>query len=235
MITIGICDDDLKMLEQLENMIGEMFPEIVIRTFPHPDELEQYLHNEEGTALDIMIMDIVFEQGNGIQAAKRIQRMYPKIQLIYLTGYIDYARDIFESDPVYFLVKPVEREKLYNAIVRAKEKSNVKEQRYIIVNTRAEVNRVYYDDIIYVESERRNLHIHINHKCVTYINQLASLEKELPAEFIRIHQSYLVNMNYISSFGINNVELSNGMILPVSRHRNKSAKEKFMRYIGELV
>ena len=233
MITIGICDDDVKMLEQLEDMIGEMFPEMVLRTFSHPDNLEQYLSVEEGNALDIMIMDIVFEQGNGIQAAKRIQRTHPKLQLIYLTGFIDYARDIFESDPVYFLVKPIDRNKLYDAIERAIKKSNIKEQRYLMINTRTEISKVYYDDIIYVESEKRNLHIYSNNRKITYMNQLADLEKKLPEEFIRIHQSYLVNMSYITSFGVNHVALSNGVVLPVSRHRNKRAKERFMRYIGE--
>ena len=233
MITIGLCDDDSKILAQLEDMIGELFPELVIRTFLHPDDLEQYLSSSDSVALDIMIMDIVFEQRNGIQAAKKIQRMYPKIQLIYLTGYIDYARDIFESDPVYFLLKPIEKNKLFDAIERAKKKCNIKEERYFMINTRAEIHKVYYDDIIYVESEKRNLHIYMNNRKVTYANRLASLEKMLPKEFVRVHQSYLVNMNYISSLGVNVVKLNNGIVLPTSRQRNKNAKECFMRYIGE--
>lgn len=167
--------------------------------------------------------------------AKRIQRLYPKIQLIYLTGYIDYARDIFESDPVYFLVKPVDENKLSDAILRARVKCENKDKHYLALNTRFDVHKIYFDEIVYVESEKRNLHFHLNNRVISCMGQLSDIEKKCPKEFIRIHQSYLVNMNFIASYGITNIELSTGMVLPVSRNRNKKAKETFLKYVGEVV
>ena len=233
MITIGICDDDARVLTQLETVIKEKFKDLFVETFSKPLELEEYLKNPNTRPIDIMIMDIVFENDNGIAAAKRIQQRYPKLPLIYLTGYIDYARDIFESDPIYFLVKPVKREKLFDAINRAIEKCDVKE--YLTIKTKGELHRICMDDVLYIESEKRNIHIHTNKYNLTSVNQLSDIEEQLPSEFIRIHQSYMVNINYIEVFDATSVRLNTSEILPISRYRSKSAREKIMRYMGERV
>lgn len=233
MITIGICDDDANILSQVETMIKDRFENIEIRTFVEPYELERYMASADEKQIDIMIMDIVFKNDNGIQAAKRVQNRYPKLPLIYLTGYIDYARDIFESDPVYFLVKPIDGNKLYDAVKRAIEKCNKKQ--YMMVKSRGEVYRVYYDDVVYIESDKKSLHIHTNKATITYINKMSNIENEMPEEFIRIHQSYLVNANYIDSFDAISVKLNIGYELPISRYRGKNIKEKFFKYIGAQV
>jgi len=235
MITIGICDDDAMIREQLSYIVEEKFSEMLVYTFSAPDELEDFLQNKKNSILDILIMDIVFEKQNGIQVAKKIQNLYPKMQLIYLTGYIDYARDIFETNPIYFLVKPIEENKLSDALSRAILKCKEKELRYMTIQMKSGVYKIYYDEIIYVESEKRDLHIHLRDEVITYIAQLATLEKEFPKEYVRIHQSFLVNMDYISAFEKNEVRLKNGQSLPVSRHRCTVAKEKFLKYIGELL
>ena len=233
MITIGICDDDEKILSQLEVIIRERYKEVRVEKFLEPMKLEENLLNPETRQIDIMIMDIVFEKDNGIMAAKRIQQRYPKMPLIYLTGYIDYARDIFESDPIYFLVKPVKKEKLYDAISRAIAKCDTKE--YITVKTKGELHRICIDDVIYIESEKRNLHIHTNKHIITIVSQLSDIEKQLPCDFVRIHQSFIVNINYIEVFDASNVKLKTSEILSISRYRSKSAREKIMRYLGEQV
>lgn len=233
MITIGICDDDKRILSQLEDIIKEKFKDIFVELFLEPLELEEYIKNPETRQIDILIMDIVFKNDNGINIAKSIQQRFPKLPLIYLTGYIDYARDIFESDPIYFLVKPIKKDKLYDAIYRAIEKCDIKE--YVTIKTKGELHRICLDDIIYIESEKRNLHIHTNRYTVTYVNQLSDMEKQLPQEFIRIHQSYIVNINYIDVFDSSSVRLISNYTLPISRYRSKSSREKIMRYMGEQV
>ena len=58
---------------------------------------------------DILIMDVNLKDGNGIETVKEIQQLHPKLKVIYLTGIIDYATSIFETNPAYFLVKPISK------------------------------------------------------------------------------------------------------------------------------
>lgn len=61
--------------------------------------------------------------------------------------------------------------------------------------------------------------------------KLGELEKMMPDDFVRIHQSFLVNLNCIKQFSKNLITLQDGTELPVSRARYKNAKEKFMNYL----
>lgn len=233
MITIGICDDDINILSQLKKLIESQYKDVDIKLFEEPMKFEEYMLNSSENTIDIMIMDIFFETDNGIQVAKRIQKRYPTLPLIYLTGYIDYARDIFESDPIYFLVKPIESGKLYDAINRAIEKCDTK--KYMVLKSRGEVHRIYHDDVIYIESEKKSLHIHTNKSAITCISKMSDMESKMPEEFIRIHQSFLVNANYIDVFDSTKVKLNIGKELPISRYRGKNVKEKILRYIGKKI
>ena len=86
---------------------------------------------------------------------------------------------------------------------------------------------------MYIESEKKALHIHTNKGIINFISKLSDIEKELPKGFIRTHQSFLVNADYIDSLDSSKVKLSNRKELPVSRYRGKNIKEKFLRYIGD--
>jgi DNA-binding LytR/AlgR family response regulator len=101
----------------------------------------------------------------------------------------------------------------------------------LTIHTKAGIYRVEFSDIFYIESEKRNVHIYMKQKEIIYFAQLKQLEEELSEEFLRIHQSYVVNMKYITIFKNDSVELTNGAVLPVSRQRKKAAKEVFLKYM----
>lgn len=78
-----------------------------------------YVMDEAKGNVDLAIMDISIGEDNGVQIIKSIHEKYPHIKVIYLTSYIKYAEDVFETNPVYFLVKPIKDERLFAAIDRA--------------------------------------------------------------------------------------------------------------------
>ena len=197
--------------------------------FLNPKDLENHMEHCEDKVIDILIMDIVFKGDNGIAASKRIQNKFPQIPLIYLTGYIDYARDIFESDPIYFLVKPIDENKLFDAINRAIKKLNQKKK--LIITSVGETYTISYDDIMYIESKKKHLYVQTNKENIRYIKKISEIEHLLTGEFIRIHQSFIVNANFIQSMDIGTIKLKNGEYLPISRHRSKYAKEQFLKFM----
>lgn len=88
-------------------------------------------------------------------------------------------------------------------------------------------------DIQYVESERRVVLEHTDCDEIAVNMKLNEMEGMLPESFLRVHQSYLVNMNQVSTFSAQGVLLRCGLDLPVSRSRYRDAKERFYMFLNE--
>ena len=95
--------------------------------------------------------------------------------------------------------------------------------------------RIPCNELQYVESHKRvATFVGEEKRCSVYI-KLDDLEQMLPSNFLRCHKSYLVNMNFIENFTVENILLFSGQKISVSRGKYHEAKEKFREYLlGEL-
>ena len=90
-----------------------------------------------------------------------------------------------------------------------------------------------FQDIIYFESSRRIIKIVSNSGTDVFYSRLNDIESTIAGDFIRIHQSYLVNPRYIASLNGNEIYLTNGVKLPVSKPRLANVKEELLRIFAE--
>lgn len=237
MYNITICDDDGKILHELKQMIEADYVDLCVSCIQQlPHYIESLLNGR--TALpDILIMDIKWENDelNGIERAVMLQNRFPKLKIIFLTGYIEYATDIFMARPGYFLTKPIQRGKLREAIDRMIEELSKESEQQLVIHSAGEVKVLNPADILYVESNKHEIKISCTDKDVRMWMKLDEILQQLPPSFIRIHQSFAVNAVYIQKFSVDGVQLMNGRILPTSRSRYTKAKEKFFDYLeGKL-
>lgn len=86
-------------------------------------------------------------------------------------------------------------------------------------------------DVVYIESEGRYLHIYTLKEQMTIRSKLKDFLDGVEEVFLHSHQSFAVNMAYIKKFKKNEIELCNGKIVPISRSRFKSSKEKLIKYL----
>ena len=109
-----------------------------------------------------MIMDIKWDgaKQNGIDVTIRLQQTYPRIKIIFLTGYIEYAVDIFMTKPSYFLVKPIQVGKLKSALEKTMQEIDAEKDKRIVLHISGEVVNLIPSDIIYVESNKHELLIY---------------------------------------------------------------------------
>lgn len=194
---IAVCDDQREILVEVEQKIKDYFPEHDAVLFETPIELEDYILDKSKPDIDIIIMDIVFELDNGIESVKYIQRKFPDIKVIYLTGYIDFVRDVFETDLVYFLLKPIDDAKFVDAVGKAVRQLKENPVEKLTVQTKTQIRCVPIDRILYVESDRRKVLIHLGDEIIAYNTKLDEVQEYLGESFLRCHQSYLVNMKHI--------------------------------------
>ena len=234
MLQVAICDDDEKIIIDIKNIIEEEYPKKVkvILVQDIENYLEQ-LKEQKELVPDIVIMDIQWEKQkkNGIEYSVQMQRAFPKLKVIFLTGYINYALDIFTARPSHFLVKPVQRIKLKEALDKAIVEIEEERGNQIALCTSEEVIKVNPDYVFYIESEKHLLYFYGVNGKQKFRMKLDDCLEIFPDFFIRIHQSYAVNGAYLQSIKVNQAVLFDGSELPVSRKRYKKARERFLDYL----
>ena len=233
---IAICDSSCDTLETMRRILAAQYgKELQIATYLSGRELLRAWQKDERKKSDIIILDVRAEEDNGISIAKQVQEVFGNVKTIFSTGSLECAGDIFEANPVYLLAKPIKKEKLLEAVDRAIGQIEEGEAASVTLISKSFIARVKAEDIWYVESERRVLTVHTKEEDIRVNMKLGDLEERLPEFFVRVHQSYLVNMKQIRVFSARGVELTDGRVIPASRPRYAKAKDIFLQFLGEKV
>ena len=234
MVEIFVCDDDANITEFLKFFIMKHFGDSYkVLTLNCCRELIGMIEISERVP-DILIMDINLQDGNGIEAVRHLQKTYPALKVIYLTGIIDYATEIFETTPAYFLVKPIKENQLLDAINKVSKDIQFDKSDSIVIKTNGSEILLFRKDILFVESQGRKLILHtLDGRRNEIYEKMDTMQEQLGASFVRSHKSYLINMKHIVERTNQEFVLSNGEVLPISKSNLKDAKIKFIAYLGE--
>lgn len=227
MITIGICDEDEKVVQELECIFTQVFGhEMHVEFYKNAKNFLLYIEDNAHEIFDIIFLNVKIGKEDGIAIAEQIQKKYFSVPVIFVSDSIDFIQDIFQADPAYFLVKPFVKEKVREALEIA---VNVLEKKGGILRLGSRL--VSCRDITYIESEKRMLFIHKSDEIIKVYMKMSDLEKQMPGAFLRCHQSYMVNMKNIKSFSKHGLLLTSGEKIPVSRSRYQEAKRIFFNSI----
>ena len=231
---IALCDSNKDVVVELQTMLAQQYKKgVQVITYPSGKELLRAWQRDERKKADIVLIDVKTEEENGVTAAKQIQELFGDVKVIFTASTLEHVEEIFEADPVFLLVKPIRQEKLLEAVERAITQIDAQEAATVTLISKSFIARVPAENIIYVESERRVITVHSVEEDIRVNMKLSDLEEKLPEYFVRVHQSYLVNMYQIKLFSSKGVELLDGRIVPVSRPRYAKAKEYFLQFLGE--
>lgn len=234
MFHIVVCDDDQTTAKHLQGLLEKRFQnKIDCKCLYSAAELQEWI--EKGmNQPHIVILDIALGDEDGITIAKQMRSEYPQIKVILLSGYAQLASNVFDADPVYFLSKPVDEEKLFASVERAMEiVEHQKVKAITVAGTGGRIHRIKVEEIIYIETSNRNCIIHLDKgDSIEVMSKLSTLMSEMPDYMITIHQSFACNMYKIKSFSKGDgITVSDGTCIPVSRRHYKSVKEKIALHI----
>lgn len=236
MYNIVICDDERAVLESLEGKLPAILGgDCRIKSFDSIFAAESFVCDEAKGSTDILLMDISLPDGSGIELAQRLKARYPQLKVIFITGRIEYALDIFEAEPVYFLGKPISDEKLRSALNAACAAIEQDRSACLTLRTKGEVARVRYSGILYLESVGRTVLVHEAGGVRETYGKLSDLEPALPPCFLRCHQSFIVNMDRVKRLGAGGFLLAGDVEVPISHQKYRETKDRFLAYIGESV
>ena len=144
--------------------------------------------------------------------------IYPSaetVQIIFITGYSDYIAEGYDVAALHYLMKPVNREKLFGVLDRAVERLKIS-QRCLNLDMGGEMERIPLYEIRYIDVRQNYVTVHAEHE-YTVKRTLNEFEKELDSGFTRVGRSMIVNLNRIRRVTKAEVMLNDGTALPLPR------------------
>lgn len=243
MINIAICDDDSWYGGQIENLLYRVSEAegIKIQTEVYFDGVSLIREVQKGTYYDLIYMDIQMKEQNGIDTARIIRKNNKSVLLIYVSSHEEYLKDIFEVEPFRFLPKPLDESKFIQYFKEAYYRI-AENNTYFQFTFNKEIFRITYKDIVYFESRNRVIHVYLaDGTTEQFYGKLNNVEHEIAQgnqRFLRIHQSYLVNYNYVRNMNYSSVVLDAGegrvYTLQISEERQKKIRSQLcMMTIGK--
>lgn len=232
MYRVGICDDGINMCALLEEMIlkyAKSTNTLVETMVWYTGEiLWDYL--KQGNQLDILFLDIELMKMTGIEVGACIREKLDdrKIQIVYISAEASYAQRLFKTQPMDFLVKPIIQSQVDETLRLAFRLIRKRDEKFEYQSGK-EFFGIFYTDILFFSSEGRKIKITTNHGESKFYGALKDIVKNLPSDFIWIHQSYVVNKNYIIRYAYETIELQNGTGLPISKANRKHVRELLMK------
>ena len=232
MYNIGICDDGKNTCAVIEKMISvcaeKKNMEIETSVWYAGEQLCEYL--QQGGQLDIIFLDIELLELSGIEVGDFIRNKLENrgMQIIYISGEASYAHRLFKTQPMDFLVKPITQQQIEDAIELAVKILEKKAAKFEFQNGKDHLF-VPYSDILYFESEARKIKVVTLKTENEFYGSMKELEKNLPMNFLSIHQSYMINKEHVIRYTYEMVEMDNGTILMISKAHRRQVRDRLLR------
>jgi DNA-binding LytR/AlgR family response regulator len=182
--------------------------------------------------IDIIFLDINMPKINGIDFLKS-ERI--NAHIIITTAYAEYAVEAFGLDVLDYLVKPISFDRFLKACNKAKQSGSLKKialaqltktNDHFFIKCDNQIEKIYYHDLVYAEAMLNYVMLYTSSKKIMVYMTIKSLEEQLPADvFMKVHKSFIVNINKIKSIEGNILDVGKEKITISQNLREKVIKE----------
>lgn len=228
---IAICDDESYfrrvLQEQLTAYSNEYGYDFIIHEYKDGMDLLS-----SKLTFDLIFMDYQMKVKNGIDTVSVLRKRNDNTKVVFVSSYKDIVFESMKVQTFRFLVKPLDKEKLYEAL-----NSVIKENQKIAqIVVKDEVNEksvtIPETEIVYAQADNIYTTVVTTQGCFKYPNNITALENELTGDFFfRINRSYLVNFNYISSYSNKVIVFSNGQKAVIAKLKFKDFKSAYLTHL----
>lgn len=225
MLRIGICDDEKIIQDELKDMVSHIvfqYGEVEFSTFSSGQDVIKAVEEKTFTC-DLLLLDIHMPDRDGIETAKYIRMHQIDVDIIFVTVSKEHVFDGYTYQAFSYLLKPIQYPRLEDELGRyIYERS--KNSRCLHVNINGHKEKLLLDKVKYFEADTRKVIAHLLHGEVTFYAKLSDLQKVLESyDFLRCHQSYLVNTMFISGYSRTEISLED-ITIPISRKYTESVR-----------
>jgi two-component system LytT family response regulator len=245
-IRVILIDDELNSLQNLQNKLEGFCPDVsIVAVSQNPEEGIMLIKQFQP---DVVFLDIEMPRMSGFRMLEEFGEY--DFDIIFTTAYNHYSIDAIRISAFDYLIKPIGIEELQQAVERLSKslhkqtkekidilKKSLSDQRSqedkIAISTSEGIDFIPIKNIMHIESKSNYSKIFmIENKSITVTKILKDFEEMLsPYNFYRIHNSHLINLNFIQKYIRSqggHVMLQDGTLIDVSRRK----KEEFLKMIG---
>jgi DNA-binding LytR/AlgR family response regulator len=244
MLRIAICDDEEKQLDQTAAMLNaylQTHPNLSgqVEMFQSGGALLRYLENEDG--FDLYVLDILMPELNGIETGRRLRALGKGGEIVYLTNSNEFAADSYDVRAFFYLLKPVEKTKLFQVLDGAVKKLNHRRNSAVVVTTADGPRRILLERIRYVERVGRCMRYYctdgiVDSQSIRVSFREAAASLTADRRFCQCGASFVLNFQHVS--GVNGQEalLDDGQTVILPRKSATEFKKAWGNYwLGENV
>lgn len=225
-------DDEPLALEQISSYIKKTpFLECVALCQSAYEAMEYLIDNE----IELMFVDINMPDINGMDFVKSLKQ---RPQIIFTTAYSEYAIEGFQVDALDYILKPISYASFLKAANKAKIWFDLNQkvpetiqttQDCLFVKSEYKLVRIMLSEIKYIESANEYIQIHLlTDEPVSTLIRLKVIEEQLPKDrFMRVHRSFIVNLDRVKVIDRNRIVFDNKVHIPIG----DQYKENFQSFI----
>lgn len=225
----AICDDESYWRGRIRKMLDEY------QNIRHLDVSASFFEN--GAELlkckdkfDIIFMDYQMDDINGIETARNIRAANDGCTIIFISAYTEVAFEAFEVDTFRFLKKPVDKEKLFDALDEYRKR--VERDGILIIKSHDETIEIKMSEIIFCEAMYRKTLLHTTRGEIEFSRNIKEIENKLPkSRFFRCGKAYIISFEHIKSFNNSAITMSNGFKAYIGRNYLAALRAAFQEYV----
>lgn len=238
-MNIIICDDcesdALAAKEVIKQTVHELHIKAEFDIYSNAAEVERKLLVKKEPS-DVLILDIDMPEISGLELAERLRATDSKLIIIFLSAHEEFVFKAIEFQPFRYIRKMCLETEMPLAIRSAVRVIEANRDKQIVLNTDDGEMKVMISEIMYYETEKRKIAVHLKNGNNLLANKKIAEMQDLinKDSFIMIHRSCVVNADYVKNILNGIIVLDNDEKLIVSRPRCKTVKQQLLQVWGEL-
>lgn len=241
MLTIAVCDDDIKFANKLTNKIKNLMScklpkRIQYEIVPAFNSAQEVLDYMNKHYINVLFLDIDMPDCTGFELAGKLNDLYFDIIIVFVSAYENFVYSSFDYSPFRFIRKTHLDTELSETIEKIIDRYIVNQERLTVLSATGEVD-ILIKDITYFESQRNYYIIHCfnnTYRCRGTLNNIEETIREF--DFYRIHAAYIINMQNIEKLDKNHTVLMKcGKILNISQQRMPGFRKAYLNFIRTRV
>lgn len=234
-MNIVICnprhDESNYLFSKIRLLFEAQGESVLMFAFSSGEELSEYLAVSPD-APDAAIVSLQLPDTEALAFASGLAERWGKMKLILTGPSPGDVEELFAAGARYYLYTPFEERRFVRFSTRFSAMLLGGREKFFQVSTKRGVAHIAYSDILYVMSDRRKIIIYQPNGVTDELYmKLDAIEEILDHRFVRSHQSYLVNMDYIHGITAEEFSLVGGISVPISQKRYWPAKRQYVNYV----
>ncbi|BBM17049.1 LytR/AlgR family response regulator transcription factor [Enterococcus malodoratus] len=234
-MNIAICDDDHRMSGQVEELVDQVFHgetgKYNTEVFFSGDALLDFLE-QQPNFFHMYLLDIEMAGTDGLKTAAQIRETDPDAVIIFMTSHSELMSEAFEVLAFQFIVKPFETEKALGILSSAVRYLQKRKGVFQFV-AQKKIYTFFLSQISYIESSGRKIFLHTTEgETYEYYGTLKDAREQVQGIlFAQIHNSIIINLEYLNTVESNSVYLKAGEKLPISKKFHASFHQQFQQFV----